>query len=396
MDIENKKHNIYKTVMIVVITAVVTFLLAYVYLGDDNITIGRSSKEGLKDSTFDEIKANLDNKFLGEIDEEKLIEGAKKGFVDALGDPYTEYMTKEEWKDFMENTMGNYTGIGIYMNKHSEKNAIEIIAPIKDSPAYKAGILAGDIILKVDDVEYTGDQTTEASNKIKGETGTQVKLEILRGTEILTFNITRENIKINHVESKVLSNNIGYIKLVTFDENCSIEFKQKLQELKNKKVKSIILDLRDNPGGIVGECLNIANYFIDNGSTLLITSDKYGNKEYRKAKSDKMIDVPVVVLVNSGSASASEILAGALKDLGIAKIVGEKTYGKGVIQELVEFKNGSALKLTTSEYHTPSDNKINKVGIEPDEVVELPKGVTALNLNEENDTQLKKAIEMLR
>lgn len=397
MDIEeDRKQNIYRSVMLVIITAIITFLLTYMYVGNDNGNTYNVANNG-KSATFEAIKAKLEEKYLGEIDEETLIEGAKKGYVEALGDPYTEYMTKEKWEDFMADTMGNYTGIGIYMNKNTDRNLIEIIAPIADSPAYKAGILAGDLILKIDDVEYTGDQITEASRKIKGLLGTQVKLEIRRGEEILTFNITRDNIKLNHVESKVLEPKIGYMKISTFDENCSVEFKEKLQELKDKKVTSIIIDLRNNPGGIVGEALDIANCFIDKGETLLITADKHGNKEYRKAKADKIIDVPIILLVNGGTASASEILAGALRDLGVAKLVGEKTYGKGVIQELIEFKNdGSALKVTTNEYYTPKESKINKVGLEPDVTVELPEGVTLLDLDEKNDTQLKKAIELLK
>ena len=399
MDFEEKKPNAYKTIMIIVITAVITFLVTYVFL-DAKVENGTDKLKyvTIKEANFENIKNVLDKKYLGEIKtDEELLEGAKKGYVEALGDPYTEYMTKEEWKDFMEDTMGNYVGIGIYMSENKELNAVQIVSPIKDSPAYKIGLKSGDIILKVDDVEYDGTKMTEASNKIKGIEGTEVKLEIRRGEEILTFNITRQNIKLNHVETEILENKIGYIKLSAFDENCSVEFKEKLQELKDKKVTSIILDLRNNPGGIVSEALEIANCFVDKNQTLLITSDKNGNKEYRKSKVDKMIDVPLIILVNENSASASEILAGALKDLGVAKLVGMKTYGKGVIQELIQFeKEGSAIKVTTNEYHTPNDNTINKVGIEPDEKIELPKEVDLVEIDVKNDTQLKKAIELLK
>ena len=397
---ETRRQNIYKVVMLVIITAILTFLGTYVYLSNNPESYYKLTKTiGINSgSTFEELKAVIDSKYLvNEVDEERMLEAAKKGYIEALGDPYTEYMTKEEWESFKIDTMGNYTGIGIYMSANITLNAIEIISPIKDSPAYSAGLMPGDIILKVDDTVYSGEQMTEAANKIKGEEGTKVKLEIKRGEEVLEFEIERGYIKLNHVESDVLENNIGYLKVPTFDEGCSIEFKLKLAELKESNVKAIVLDLRNNPGGLVTEALSIAECFVDKNLTLLVTVDKHGNEEERKSKTGKQIDVPIVILTNAGSASASEILAGALKDHGVAKIVGEKTYGKGVIQEVIEFEGeGSALKVTTSEYLTPNRNKINHVGITPDVEVSLPEGITLLELTTKNDTQLKEAIELLK
>lgn len=401
---ENKKQKIYKIIMLIfvtiLITALVTTILVYNYVtngkGIQYITVSNdNSKISSEISRFKKI---IDEYYLGEVDEEKLKEGALKGYIEALEDEYTEYYTKEEMESFEEDTLGNFTGIGIYMVKDTENNVIKVLTPIDNSPAYSAGILPGDIISKVDGVEYVGDQMTEAANKIKGQEGTTVSLEIIRGTERLNFEIKRENIKLNHVESKMLENNTGYLKLSTFDEGCSEEFKQKYDELNNNSnVKSLIIDLRNNGGGLVDEALEIADYMTDKGNTLLITVDKKQKEEIRKAKDAKHINVPVVILINENTASASEILAGALRDNSVAKIAGTKSYGKGVIQEVLSLSDGSGIKITTNEYFTPNKTKINKVGIEPDEKIELPKDVkNVLTVEEKDDTQLQKALQMVK
>lgn len=277
-------------------------------------------------------------------------------------------------------------------------NQIVVIAPVKDSPAYRAGIDPGDVIIKVDNETYTGDNLSEASKKIKGTSGETVNLQIKRNEEILDFSIVRENIKLNHVESKVLENNIGYLQISSFDEGCSKEFKEKYEELARENIKSLIIDIRDNPGGIVDEATSIADLLLEKDDTILITIDKDGNEKVTKAKEGKTINIPVVVLTNGNSASASEILSGALKDNNVAKIVGTKTYGKGVMQEVLRLTDGAALKLTTNEFFSPNRTKIHKVGIEPNVVVELPNGKTTIVKLEENeqDTQLNRAIEILK
>lgn len=395
-----KKQNIYKVIMLVVLVAVITFitttLLMYQYVKNDTKYVQISSKTDYISSTLANFRKIIDEKFLGEIDETKMLTETIKGYVNGLDDPYTEYMTKEEMQEFSTDVMGNFTGIGIYLTKDTEKNAIIVISPIKDTPAHKAGILPGDIITKVDGVSYTGEQLTEASNKIKGEIGTIVKLEILRDGKSLELEVKRENIKINHVEGKVLKNKIGYIEFNSFDDGCSDEFKTKLEELKKQGISGLIIDIRNNGGGLVNEALKIADYIVDKDAILLITKDKNGKEETDKATIDPIINVPIVLLTNKSSASASEILAGALKDNGKATIVGEKTYGKGVIQELLTLTDGSGLKITTNEYFTPNKNKINKIGITPDVLVELDKDVAnQLVIEEDKDNQLQKAIEVL-
>ena len=401
---ENKKQKIYKIIMLIFVTALVTALITSVIVYNYAISgslvkyINSSSETSDIEKSINKIKKIIDEHYLGDVDESKLKDGALKGYVEAVGDEYTEYYTKEEMDSFEEDTLGNFTGIGIYMVKDTENNVIKVLTPIDGTPAYNAGIQPGDIISKVDGVEYTGEQMTEAANKIKGEVGTTVKLGIIRGTENLEIEIKRENIKINHVESKTLDNNVGYLKLSTFDEGCADEFKQKYDEINaNQNIKALILDLRNNGGGLVEEALNIADYFTDKDSKLLITVDKKEKEEIRKAKQSKYIKVPVVVLINENTASASEILAGALRDNGIAKIVGTKSYGKGVIQEVLTLQDGTGIKITTNEYFTPNKTKINKVGIEPDETVNLPETVkSVLTVEEKDDTQLQKAQELLK
>ncbi len=400
----SKKQNVYKIIMLVVLVAVITFigttLFMYQYTNaNENVKyIQISAKDTKIANTLASFRKIIDKKFLGDIDEENLLNETIKGYVKGLNDPYTEYMTKEEMQEFSSDVMGNFTGIGIYLTKDVEKNAVVVISPIKDTPAHKVGILPGDIITKVDDISYTGEQLTEASNKIKGEVGTTVKLEILRNGKTLTFDVKRESIKVNHVDGKVINNtSIGYIEFNTFDEGCSDEFKTIFEELKSQNITSLIIDIRNNGGGLVNEALDIADFIIDKDATILITTDKDGNEEITKAKENPIIDMPIIILTNASTASASEILAGALKENKKATIVGETTYGKGVIQELLTLADGSGLKITTNEYYTPNKNKINKVGIIPDVEVKLDEEVAEqLVIEEEKDSQLQKAIEMLR
>ena len=401
---ENKKTKIYKIIMLVILVAFVTFLLTsigfYQYFTNGNNTdflIGSSSEETNIDDELKKYRALIDKYYLGEVNEEDLKEGAIKGYIEGLGDEYTEYISKEDMEEYMQDTMGNFVGIGIYMVNDTETNRIMVLSPIKGSPAEKAGILPGDYIMKINGESYTGEDNSIAASKIKGEEGTTVQLEILRGTETLNFEIKRENIIVNPVEGEVLENNIGYIEFTSFDENTAEEFKAKFEELQKSNITSLIIDLRNNGGGLVDQALEIAGYIADKGSVLLYEVDKNDKEEIKKSDSDPIINMPIVILVNENTASSSEILAGALKDLGKAKIVGTKTYGKGVIQELLTLSDGSGLKITSQKYLTPNKTEINKIGIEPDVTVELPDTVeNVLNVEKENDTQLQKAIEMLK
>lgn len=398
---KDKKYRIYKIIMMLVLAIFITFMITsislYTYFSNNPITTSSSNTKTEISSKLQKYREIIDKYYLGEIDDTKLEEGAIKGYIEGLGDPYTEYISKEDMDTYLDDTMGNFVGIGIYMVKNTEYDRIQVLSTIKDSPAEKAGIQAGDLIITVDGIEYKADDMTTASNNIKGEEGTKVTVEILRGTEKIKYEIARGKVKVNPVEGKVINNNIGYIKFTSFDETTAEDFKAKFEELNKKEIQSLIIDLRNNGGGIVDQALEIADYITDKDSVLLYEVDKNNKETVKKAKTDPIINMPIIILTNENTASASEILAGALKDLGKAKIVGTKTYGKGVIQQILSLSDGSGLKITIEEYQTPNRNKINKVGIEPDETVELPDSVkNVLNIEENEDTQLQRAIQILK
>lgn len=396
-----KAQRIYKTIMLVVLVAVITFIgttvLVYNKLGGSSgtkyVMIGNDSGSS---SLLSRLKTVVDKYYLGEYDEEEMKEQAAKGYIEGLGDEYSEYITAEEYEEFSKEVYGSFVGIGIYYGKTVD-NEMVIVSTIGNSVAEKAGIKAGDIITKVDDFEVTEDtETSEVSDRIKGEEGTQVTIEVLRDEQKLTFNITRENVKLHYINSEIIENDIGYIEITSFDEETASEFKTKLEELLSQNVKSLIIDLRNNGGGIVQEATQIADYLLDKGQKIIITKDKNGNEEVTMSKQEKITDLPIVVLTNAYTASSAEILTSALKDNNRAQVVGIKTYGKGVIQNVYRLTDGSALKLTTQEYYTALGNKLNEIGIEPNVEVELPDGVNIYNVSREQDTQLQKAIELLK
>ena len=397
-----KIKKVYKTIMLIIVVALITFVIttAFLYnkLGTSsyvNLNIKGISSELIK--KIYAVRTILDEKYIAQMSEEDLINGAVKGYVAGIGDKYTEYFTKEEMEEFKTETKGNYVGIGIYMYLNAEDNTVVVLYPIENSPAEKAGILTGDIIKKVDGVEYTGEDFEEISTYIKGEEGTKVKIEVERDGKRLEFEVERRAVDLYPVKSEILEGNLGYINISSFDSDCSKEFKEAFNELNKNKLTGLIVDVRNNGGGIVEETLKIADYALEKNDVILITKDKQGNKEIERSIKNPIIKMPIVILTNEATASASEILVAALKENGKATVVGEKTYGKGVIQELLTLSDGSGIKITTEEYYTPNENKINKIGIEPDERVSLPEEViSTYNLERKYDTQLKKAIEILK
>lgn len=340
--------------------------------------------------TLKNFRTIINQTYVGytEIDEQKMMDETIKGYVNGLGDEYSEYMTAKEWEEYQADSLGNYVGIGIYMSADKNGNVV-VVSPIKDTPAEEAGLESGDIIVYVNDESVIGIPTDEVSSKIKGEEGTKVKITVLREEEYLDFEIERKAIKVYHVETEMLENNVGYMALLTFDEGCAQEVKSAYEDLKSQGAKKIILDLRNNTGGLVNECLQIADMMLPKDAIELITIDAKGNEEISTSKNDPIIDCEMVVLINEYSASASEILVAALKENDVAEVVGTTSYGKGVIQSVIPLQDGSVLKLTVSEYFTPKKNKINKVGVKPDYEVEL-------DYENEIDTQLNKAKELLK
>lgn len=392
MDFE-KKNKVYKAVMLVIVTALITFLVTsigmynYVTKTDSGITKIVTSSEPTKlDTKIQVIKKYLEKYYLGDIaSDDELIESAIKGYVEGLEDDYTEYLTKEEYEELMTSVSGNYVGIGIYMTQDRYENIV-VLLPIEGSPAEEAGLKTGDIINKINGEECRGKDLTLIANQIKGEEGTTVDLEILRENETFTKTIERRIVQVNKMKSEILESNIGYIKLASFDANCHEEFEEKVDDLVNKGAKSLIIDLRDNGGGIVDETTEITELFLPKDKTIMIEETKNDGEKITKSEKDAKYNLKIVILANENSASASEIFVGALKDNGIAKIVGTKTYGKGVMQEVVKLSTGGALKVTIEEFKTPNGDTINKKGIEPDIEIED-------DTKTEVDEQLQRAIE---
>lgn len=402
---KQKRQNIYRVIMLIVLTAVITFMVTTIAMYSKFQNSGSLSSNGSSSSsentlvkTLQSFKAMINKLYIGDVDEDAMIEGALKGYVEGLGDPYTEYYTKEEMADLREELNSEYVGIGVYIGNNAVDNTIVIAGTIKSSPAEEAGLKAGDVVEKIDDVSYTGKQLSEATKVLKAEEGTTVKLTILRDEKEIEINITRRKITVEHVSSKIMDNNVAYIKIDSFDNNVADSFKSQLTDLMKGNVNGIIIDLRSNGGGIVTEATDIADLFLEKDETILITKSKKDNEEkITKSKQEPIVkNTPVVILVNEATASASEILAGALKDKYNATIVGKTTYGKGVIQSLYNLKDGSGLKITTDEYFTPNHNKIQKTGITPDVEVDLTKDADGNYETGDKDAQLLKAIEVIK
>lgn len=396
---ENKKNSIYKVVMLVLITAIITFMATSIgmynyFIGTDNGKIESLVKyiEISKDTEnltekFELVKKYLEQYYIGELDINSMTEYAIKGYVAGLNDEYTEYLTKAEYEELLISVTGDYVGIGIYMTQDTDGNIV-ILMPIENSPAELADIQPNDIILSID-----GESTLEmdlevASMKIKGEEGTKVELEILRGTETIKKTVERKTVVIPDSSSEVLEGNIGYIELTTFDENSTENVSNYLADFQADGIESVIIDLRSNTGGIVTEAISFSELFVKNGDIIMRSYNRTDEETVVKSDNKNPVDMNIVVLVDGYSASATEIVAGALKDNKVATIVGTTTYGKGVMQEIVPLFEG-ALKVTIEEFKTPNGNTINKVGIIPDEVVED-------DLETEEDEQLQKAIEILK
>ena len=395
----SKANKIYKVIMLILITAIVTFMVTsigmynyFVKTESGRMTVvGNIEKNGDDYKTLNAklqiVKDFLSKNYIGELDTDKMIEGAIKGYVEGVGDEYTEYLSKDEYEELIVNVTGDFVGIGVYIYKDSEGNLI-VLSPIEGSPSEEVGIEAGDIILSIDGENCSEMDINVASSKIKGEAGSTVELEIQRGTEVFKKTVTRRSVEIKDSTSKVLDGNIGYIALSSFNTECSDEIEKYMEEFQNKGIKSVILDLRNNTGGVVDEAVKISELFVEKDKAVLCSYNKTENETIIKSKSGKYKDINLVLLVNGYSASASEIVTAALKDNKAATVIGTRTYGKGVMQEIQPLFDG-AIKVTIEEFKTPNGDKINKKGITPDIVIED-------DANTIEDEQLQKAIEILK
>ncbi|MDU7151174.1 MAG: S41 family peptidase [Peptoniphilus grossensis] len=383
----NKFLKIIAVVLLVITTAFVTRMITVRQVLSSNEDFGKVIV--LEKYLRENYLYNKD------IKDENLETGLLKGLVAGLGDPYSQYLTAEEMAKLSETTTGKFQGIGVIISP-DEDGTVTVISPIKGSPADRAGVESGDKILKINGKDFSAEKINEASKEMRGEKGTTVKILLLKKKNLKTeeVEIKREEIKIDSIIKDKIGD-LGYIGITMFDEETGKDFVKALNELTSEGVKGIILDMRGNPGGVVDAAVEIGDAILPKTSFVTLKDNKGEIIDDYKLD-DSYNDIKMVVLVNEGSASASEILAGAIRDLDRAKIIGKTTYGKGVVQNVMSLPGGDGLKLTTSEYFTPSGKSINKKGIVPDIEVDLPDDVEGIGIDyKDTDTQLQKAIEVI-
>jgi len=360
---------------------------------------GKNSQYGM---IFDEMMRFIKTYYVEDVDEKTLFEGAMKGMFESLGDPYSVFMTEKEMEDLSDTTTGQFGGVGLYISKHygdtsfDEKHLpyVRVVAPIEDTPAYRLGIRAGDYIIKVGDKSTESMALDEVTDMLRGEPGTKVNVTFLRGDDItFTYDITRAVIEVPTVKSDLVGKDIGYLRIIQFTPNTADKVKEALDSFSKKRIKYLVIDLRSNPGGVLDAAVDIADFFLDDG-VIVSTKGKVEspslNHVFKASKKVRLSkSIPIAVLIDKGSASASEILSAALQDNGRAVLIGETTYGKGSVQQ-VHALGRDGFKLTMSKYYTPKDVNINKVGIAPD------KEVKEKELTDEEKASYKKLIEEFR
>lgn len=396
---KNKGTNKVLIALIIIIVAVGSFFGGSVFgsLNKQVVLNPETPQTTPQDEAFFdklyEVKDLLNSEYYLDIDQNALLEGAIKGMVNAVGDPYTVFFNGEEYKAFNDDGNGNYVGIGVMVGIKEDK--IVVITPFEGSPAYNVGIRTGDFITKVEGVPYTGQELDKAVSIIKGNEGEPVTLTIMTDGIERDVTIVRASITIDNVESEMLEGNIGHITLLQFSADTAKQVKIEMDTLKAQGAVGYILDLRGNPGGFLDEAVELGSLFTKKGDTLLYTLDKYDQKTVYPSLGGDYIGIPLVVMIDGGSASASEVVAGALKDYGAATLVGQKSFGKGIVQMIYDVGEGEGLKVTVSSYYSPNGVNIHGTGIVPDIEVALPEDIQA-PLTLDNDTQLQKAVETLK
>lgn len=345
---------------------------------------------------FEQLKDIIDSQYYQQVNSETLYDGALKGLVAALGDPYSSYYTPEEYQSKLEDLSGTYSGAGMSVTADTELDRVVITKVFKDSPAAKAGILAGDIILQIDGKAVGGMQLEKTTESIKGAAGTKVTLTIMRGENVFDVELERANIEIERVEWRMLAGSVGYIRITEFNGDCVEAFDEAVKDIQKNGAVALILDMRDNPGGYFESAVKIADRLLPEGR-IVSTKNRAGKEEVWDSDAGH-IDLPLAVLVNEYSASATEIVSAAIKDAGAGKLVGQNTFGKGIVQSVITLKDGSGLKLTTSEYFSPKGSKIHGVGVSPDIIAELPDDLkkSPHKITDKNDTQLQEALALFK
>ena len=343
---------------------------------------------------FSEVLNKINKEYVDEVDQSEAMDAAINGVLQSL-DPYSAYMSPESFQNMQTETSGEFGGLGIEVSM--ESGVVKVISPLDDSPAYEAGVKAGDYIVKINDIQVQGKTLSEAVEIMRGPVGSDIEITVRRRgvKKALVFSITRKIIKIRSVKSKILENNIGYIRLTAFNENSGKQIKRKLNEFNdNEKIKGFILDLRNNPGGLLSQAIKISDFFLSSGEIVSTKSRQESeNRKWFAKDGDILNGKTLLVLINNGSASASEIVAGALKDHKRAILVGENSYGKGSVQSIIPLKNKGAIRLTISNYYLPSGKSISEVGVTPDIVVS--EETDDFRIDTETDNQLSYAIKLL-
>ena len=343
---------------------------------------------------FGEVLEKINKEYVDEVDQSKSMDSAINGLLQSL-DPYSAYMSPESFGNMQTETSGEFGGLGIEVGM--EAGVVKVISPIDNTPASKAGIKAGDYIVKINGIQVQGKSLTEAVDLMRGPVGSSIEITVRRVgvKKAIIFNITREIIEVQSVKSKLIKNNIGYIRLTSFNQNSSEQIKEKILKLnKNKNLKGYILDLRNNPGGLLSQAIKISDFFLDNGEIVSTKSRKVSeNRKWFAKEGDLTEGRTLVVLINYGSASASEIVAGALKDHKRAIIIGENSYGKGSVQSIIPLKNKGAIRLTIAKYYLPSGKSISEVGVTPD--IEILEKSDKFRINTDTDNQLEFVLKLL-
>lgn len=344
-----------------------------------------------------ELLEQIDLYYYEDVDTAELTDGLYKGLFEGIGDPYSVYYTKEEYDSMMASTSGTYCGIGAVLSQDAKTMQVSILHIYDNTPAQKAGLKDGDIIIKVEDIVASEVELTELVSNIRGDKGTKVHMQVLREGEedYLEFDIERDEVEVPTVDYEMLEDNVGYIEITEFAEPTKEQFMNAVKDLEKQGMGAMIVDLRDNPGGYLTAVTEILDEILPEGSTVY-TEDKYGNRQDYTSDEEHKMDYPLAVLVNENSASASEIFAGAIKDYKYGTLIGTKTFGKGIVQSVRQLSDGSAIKLTTAKYYTPNGNYIHEVGIEPD--VELEYNYTGdknADYDKSKDNQIQKALEVL-
>lgn len=364
----------------------------------DTVTLSREAYERYQQ--FDvllELMDMSDAYYYEEVNTQDMLDGAANGLLQGLGDPYTFYYTPEEFAELWEEDEGEYAGVGIQISTSYLTGLCTVSRVFDNGPARAAGIHKGDILYMVEDMYVNSSTINDAVEVMRGTPGTDVTVKVLRGTQELTFTLTRATITVNRIESGMLNDKVGYIFLYEFAGECAAEFATHLQALEQQGMEGLIIDLRDNPGGWVDDAESIADCFLDKG-TLCYLQYKDGSREYYRTKTDRSdrLGLPLVILVNENSASSSEILTGALKDRANATVVGVQSYGKGIVQSVVTLDGGAGMQMTVAQYYTPNGNAVHKLGITPDVEIALPQGDNGMyEFGDLNDPQLAKALEVM-